>query len=189
MSVPGVGAAQRPAEGESVCGDAYFASARGEVVTLALADGLGHGAEAATAANRFCDFVRAHVDHPLDEILRGAHAELRGTRGAAASLLRIDRATREAHFTGVGNVDLKVDSKHAVAPICVSGIVGARMKRVMVFSFRLSPGDLLVMHSDGVIGLSDLSPYRRRASQDVAEAVVAAFGVSRDDVTCVAMRV
>jgi hypothetical protein len=189
MSSLAVGAAQRAAEGESVSGDAFFVSTRGEIVTLAIADGLGHGAEAAVAAVRFCEFARAHDERPLDEILRGAHAALADTRGAAAALLRIDPVAGAAQFVGVGNIEIKADSKHSFAPVCTPGIVGARMKRVVPFSLRLAPGDLLVMHSDGVVGLWDLSPYRRRPPQAVADAVLAGFRLARDDATCVVVRV
>lgn len=158
-------------------------------MTLALADGLGHGAEAAMAAERFCAFARDHEESPLDEILRGAHAVLAGTRGAAAALLRVDTQRHKASFVGVGNIELRADSEHAIHPVCTPGIVGTRVKQVLVFSYPLARGDLLVMHSDGVEGLRDLSSYRNRSPQDVADTVLATFRVTRDDATCIVVRV
>ena len=52
-----VGIAQRPANGEVVCGDHCAVVAEGAVTLIAVADGLGHGPHAATAAQQFCAVV------------------------------------------------------------------------------------------------------------------------------------
>ncbi|MFO0579533.1 MAG: SpoIIE family protein phosphatase [Polyangia bacterium] len=187
-----LGSAQRAAEGETECGDAFLILDEPESVTLALADGLGHGTEAAKAAQAFCEEVRRHVALPLDEILQRAHQALRPTRGAAAAILRIHRlqnASLEARFAGVGNIALAVATQTPAAPISIAGTLGARLRRVTIFRFPLALGDLLVLHSDGIRSHFDARDLGQRPAQALAEDLLLRHGRLEDDATCLVVRV
>lgn len=189
-----LGSAQRPAEGETVCGDAFLILDEPESVTLALADGLGHGEHAAHAAQVFCEEVRRHGALPLEDILQRAHQALRPTRGAAAALLRIyrvssRRASVEAHFAGVGNIAIAAATQTAAAPISLAGTLGARLRRVTTFRFPLALGDLLVLHSDGILSHFDPRELGQRPAQVLAEELLHRHGRLGDDATCLVVRV
>jgi serine/threonine protein phosphatase PrpC len=183
-----IGVAQRPAEGETLCGDAYAIVRRGRRTLVALADGLGHGPEAARAAQAFCSHVQAAADRPLDAILTTAGPAIAGTRGVAAALLRLD-PPGHFEYAGVGNIVLRVLSRTPIHPLSVAGTLGRRnARRVRCDRFAVEEGDLLVMHSDGVSGRYELDRLRGAAPDRVARELLAAHGRSHDDATCLVVR-
>jgi serine/threonine protein phosphatase PrpC len=183
-----IGVAQRPADGETLCGDVYVIVPRGGATLVALADGLGHGPEAARAARAFCSHVEAGADAPLEEILASADRAVAGTRGVAASLLRLD-PPGHAEFAGVGNVVLRVLGRTLVHPLNVAGILGRRnTRKLRTERFAVSPGDLLVMHTDGVSGRWELDDLGADAPDRVARGLLDTHGRSHDDATCVVVR-
>ncbi len=185
---PIVGVAHRNADGEVVCGDASLVLQSSASTLVLIADGLGHGHEAATAAQRFCQHVRDHAEDDLESLLRGAHTGLMGTRGVAAGVAHIDHATRTLRFAGVGNIEVAALSRESIAPVCSPGVIGGRLKRISVFTYDLHQGDLIVMVSDGITRPPELEPYRRREPGRIAEQILAKFGLGRDDATCVVVR-
>lgn len=182
-----IGAVQRPIRNEKVCGDA-FVVLRNHEITIALADGLGHGPKAAEAAIAFCEYVEAHASRSLEEILIGATADLSDTRGAAAALVRIGSQHRELSFAGIGNIELQAVSKIPIRPACTPGIVGRPLRKVLKFDYELSPGDLLAIYSDGISSRFRLDSYRHLDAQGTAEAILADHGKQHDDATCVVVR-
>lgn len=183
-----IGVAQRPADGETLCGDAYVIVPRGRTTLVALADGLGHGPEAARAARSFCAHVEADADAPLEEILAAADRAVAGTRGVAASLLRLD-PPGHAEFAGVGNVVLRVLGRTPVHPLNVAGIIGRRStRRLRCERFAVQHGDLLVMHSDGVSGRWALDAPSAGPPDRVARTLLETYGRPHDDATCVVVR-
>lgn len=183
-----IGVAQRPASGETLCGDAYAIVRRGHKTLVALADGLGHGPEAARAAQAFCSHVSASAERPLDAILASADQAIAGTRGVAAALLRLD-PPGHFEFAGVGNIVLRVVSRAPVHPLSVAGTLGRRnTRRLRCERFAVDAGDLLVMHSDGVSARWELGPLRGEAPDRVAQELLEVHGRSHDDATCLVVR-
>jgi hypothetical protein len=161
----------------------------GRTTLVALADGLGHGPEAARAALAFCGHARDAAAAPLDEILASADRAVAGTRGVAAALLRID-PPGHLEFAGVGNVAVRVLGRTPVHPLNVAGTVGRRSsRRARTERFPIAAGDLVVMHTDGVATHWDLDPLDRVAAPSrVAEALLRAHGRTHDDATCLVIR-
>ena len=71
-------------------------------------DGLGHGGEAARAAQAAAEVVRASPSRDLVTLVQDCHAALRGTRGAAISLAFVSAANGRVTWLGVGNVEGRV---------------------------------------------------------------------------------
>jgi hypothetical protein len=183
----GVGAARRPAFGESVCGDAYWVGRAPAGVLVALVDGLGHGVEAAEAAEVFCAYTERNAQAPVGDILVGASRELARTRGAVAALARIDLAARVLEFAGVGNIGVKVQARRAFAAFSCPGMLGRPLRQVRSFRFELADGDLVVLHSDGLRAPLDLEPHATGDLDALASALVEAHG-THDDASCVVIR-
>lgn len=101
---PEIGAVCVPYPGEEVCGDGWQAQADQSGLTLALADGLGHGAEAHVAAAAALDVLRRRAGLAPAALMELSHAALRPTRGAALALVRIDLARGALAFCGTGNI-------------------------------------------------------------------------------------
>jgi phosphoserine phosphatase RsbX len=180
-----VGTACSVAAGEEVAGDEAVVVRQPTGVLIGLADGLGHGPHAAHAASSFCRYVEAHATMPLEALLTAAGDHIAPTRGAAAALLRIDEQACEIEFTGVGNVALRSIARTAMPIFCSAGILGRRVRRLRSFRFPISPGDILLLHSDGIASGFDLSAFRDLAPEAMARRIVDVHKKSFDDATCV----
>lgn len=190
MSRLTIGAASRPASGESVCGDLVRVVRDGEATTVAVADGLGHGPRAAEAAAAFCDVVERHPAEPLERLFARASRQLEQTRGAAAVVLRLDPVEAALRFSGVGNVETRAISQAPIKPISTPGIVGRRLLRARELRYPLAAGDLLVVFTDGVSSRLDLPAEAELGlePQAMADRIVAVHGKGHDDATCVVIR-
>ena len=117
----------------------------------------------------------------------GGHEALRGTRGAA--LIRIDYETYTIDFIGVGNIELKAASRVPITPVCATGVVGGRLKSAMVYSYPISPNDVLVLYSDGLRGIYDLELVESLPPRLIAEKLMKRYRRHDGDATCIVVRV
>lgn len=183
-----IGSASRTMSGQTVCGDRY-AVVRGEQQTLiVLADGLGHGPQAAAAAEAACEIVRANHELGLTELMRACGEGLRGTRGAAVALMRIHERDHSLDHVAIGNVEVVARSVHPIRPICLPGVVGGPMRKLFEQSFSLTRGDCVVAFTDGISSRLEIDKYRGRDAQAVAQAILDDWGKGHDDATCVVFR-
>src|SRR5437867_3307681 len=80
------GAAGRTLPEQSVSGDLYLVKPFTGGVLLAVVDGLGHGEEAATAANTAIAILERHSGEPLNGLVIRCHEALMRMRGAVMTL-------------------------------------------------------------------------------------------------------
>jgi phosphoserine phosphatase RsbX len=152
-------AKSRPRPGENVCGDRLLAvDVNGTGALIGVLDGLGHGAEAAEAANCGVEVLRNARSEPLDVLVQLCHRALSGTRGAAMTLARIDFRADTLSWVGIGNVAADLVAKHPAgvevrsSARLAGGIVGYRIPEVLTpQEVPIRPGDLLVIASDGIV--------------------------------------
>ena len=183
-------AATRPYPGETSNGDAWQLSGEQGRYRLTLVDGLGHGPEAAFAAQRALDTLAAHPALGPADSLEACHRALAGTRGAAISVVCLDLIAAELRFAGIGNVEAQLwRSGHVERPMAYRGIVGAAMRTVRELVYPLEAEWVLVMHSDGIRGRFDLPAlpaFQQRDLQDLATAILTDWSRPQDDATVVA---
>jgi negative regulator of sigma-B (phosphoserine phosphatase) len=150
--------ASQPMAGETESGDRAIAVDHdGEVALFGVIDGLGHGAAAATAAERAAETLRRAPAQPLDVLIGSCHRELASTRGAAMTLAQIDLHADLLRWMGVGNVTATLAAR---APSgmetrssarLLGGIVGYQLPELpQPESISIRPGHLLVVASDGI---------------------------------------
>jgi negative regulator of sigma-B (phosphoserine phosphatase) len=152
-------AKSRPRPGEDVCGDRLIAvDVDGSAALFGVLDGLGHGVEAAQAANRGVETLQAARAEPLDVLVQRCHRALSGTRGAAMTLARIDFRTDTLSWVGIGNVAANLVAKHPAgvevrsSARLAGGIVGYRIPEALTpQEVPIRPGDLLLVTSDGIV--------------------------------------
>ncbi len=147
-----VGAIAVPKAGETACGDAWGIECDPAGATLLVADGLGHGQDAARAGGLAVEALRATgaPRRPAD-VVALAHLRLRPTRGAAVAVVRHERAAGEAVFAGVGNVCASILAPGTRrAMVSRNGIVGHNVGRVEEYRYPWPDGALLVAHTDGL---------------------------------------
>jgi len=187
-----IGAVTVAKAGEAVCGDAWAVAAEQECPAVMVVDGLGHGLGAADAA-RLATRAFGEESHLPPAALVGAiHGALRGSRGAAVSVARIDRAREVVTYAGLGNVAGVVssggDSRHLVS---TNGTAGHDRGRIHEFTYPWPADALLVMHSDGLGSRWQLERYPGLAARHpalVAGVLYRDWSRGRDDVTVVAAR-
>lgn len=180
-------AAWRPRAGESVCGDRVLVTGADRAALIAVVDGLGHGAPAATAAARAVEVLTARQTGPLVELMRASHRALVDTHGAAISLACLGFDGRLA-WIGVGNVAAAVVGAAPGGPsvrarvLQSGGIVGYRMaSRLEPRTSSMRPGDLLVMATDGVGEPFVDAVELARPAMEIADAILACHGTDTDD--------
>jgi anti-sigma regulatory factor (Ser/Thr protein kinase) len=183
------GAVCSPKEGETECGDTWRLAHDGtERYSLLVADGLGHGPLAATAANAAADaFSRAPFDPPQIQIER-AHQSLMSTRGAAVACAEWS-ARAVISYSGIGNIAGRLsaaDSSRGL--VSHNGTLGFQLRRVQQFDYPISNGTLLIMHSDGLSARWDLNDHpglRRHHPALIAATLYRDHTRGRDDATIV----
>lgn len=146
--------------GERVCGDAWTARARPGHLRVILADGLGHGLAAQTAAQQAIDVFEELDAGPL-ETLEAIHAALRATRGAAVAIAAIDPDRGVVRYCGIGNIGGSILAPDGTQQKMVSmnGTAGHQLGRPREFQYPMPPRYILVMHSDGLSTKWDLAAH------------------------------
>lgn len=177
------GLVHRPILGETVCGDAYGVFEAENSAVVVVADGLGHGPHAHAASEKAIAMVACNLDKPVDALLKACHVALRSTRGAVMGVARIDHSQQTLTYSGVGNIEARVVGTDKVRrPSSVNGIVGYNARKFNIDTVPFRPGDMLLMHSDGVSDRFQLTPdVRGQDPQMLAYQLVAAHGRASDD--------
>ena len=188
-STPGIriGGLSLPHVGESVCGDAWASQQTGDRVAVLVADGLGHGVAAATAAEAAAAVFHERPGATPADLLAEAHAALRHTRGAALAMVVIQQGI--LLYAGVGNIaGTVIRDGESRSLVSHAGIVGHQCHKIQEFTLPWAPGTLLVLHSDGLQSRWQLPPVgalRARHPTLVSAALYRDFARGRDDVTVV----
>ncbi|MFD3315397.1 SpoIIE family protein phosphatase [Streptomyces sp. NPDC058694] len=141
-----------PFGGAEFSGDAWAWVRAGHRTTLMLADGLGHGPDAARASSAAVEALRRSGHLPPAEVLRYLDAELRPTRGAAVAVAQLDTGTGRLTFSGIGNIGARLRTREGWRPLLSRpGIVGAHRPTTIPEHHATWGADcLLVLHSDGL---------------------------------------
>jgi anti-sigma regulatory factor (Ser/Thr protein kinase) len=155
-----VGAVCLPLPGEELCGDAWSCAGNDTQLLLMMADGLGHGPDAARASDAAVALVQPGSTFAPASMLQLAHGALHGSRGAAVAVACLDSAANEVRFAGIGNISVSLHggdrARHLVSH---NGIVGSNMRKVQEFAMPLTDDAMLIMHSDGIGTRWDLERY------------------------------
>jgi anti-sigma regulatory factor (Ser/Thr protein kinase) len=177
--------------GEPISGDRWATQRIGGRLRVIVVDGLGHGRPAAIAARTAVEAFQAGGRVALKELLESVHQALRATRGAAVAIAELDGYGGQLRFAGLGNVSATLIQEKRNGLASVNGTAGAEARHVRVYDYPLSPGALLVMHSDG-LGTRwslDGTPEVRSKHPSVACALLFRdHARPRDDATVLALR-
>src|SRR5690348_8456572 len=152
----GVASLALPGEAES--GDRHLVKPVGTSVLVAVVDGLGHGAEAATAAQVAVAALERHATESPVPLIERCHRALQGTRGAVMSVALLGRPDRSMTWLGVGNVEgLLLHGDGAALPgpgraslVTRGGIVGSDLPRLHPVVLPIAQGDTLIFATDGI---------------------------------------
>jgi anti-sigma regulatory factor (Ser/Thr protein kinase) len=187
-----IGGVSVPKSGEDVCGDDWSVDIGRERVSLILADGLGHGLLASEAAQAAILAFARQPDRQPSAVLEDVHLALRPTRGAAVAICAIPLNGTTAQFAGLGNVAGAVVTDGGRRNfISHNGTAGHTARHMHEFSYPVSPGAVVVMHSDGLGSQWNPADYAGLWTHDaslIAGVLYRDFTRRRDDVTVVVVR-
>lgn len=173
--------------GQKESGDLHLVAAVRDGVLVAVVDGLGHGAEAATAAKLAVKTLERLADEPPLSLLQQCHLALKGTRGVVLSVARFDAPRATMTWLGVGNVEgvlqhgNRAERSARVALITRGGIVGSELPALQAAVIPVGRGDTLVFATDGIRNgfAEDISG--RDQPQRMADLILARYGKGTDD--------
>jgi phosphoserine phosphatase RsbX len=151
---------------------------------VGLIDGLGHGPEAAAAASAAAGLLEAHASDSVLVLVQRCHDALRKTRGAAMSLASFRTEDSSMTWLGIGNVDgvLVLGNGALAAGIAArGGVVGYQIPMLRTSTVRVSPGDTLIMATDGIRGRFTADLAIDHEPQEIAESTLARFARGSDD--------
>jgi serine phosphatase RsbU (regulator of sigma subunit) len=141
------------------CGDAWAVTDIEDGIAVAVVDGLGHGVYASAAADAA---LAAFAGNPADlgACLRHANETMRGTRGGALALCRLEPRRGVLHFVGLGNVSGRIQCgarEHGL--VSLNGTVGIQPAppRSREFCYPWPPGATLTLWTDGLTSRIDLA--------------------------------
>lgn len=178
--------------GEVECGDTWRIAECGDTAAIMIADGLGHGALAATSSQAAAaTFAERPFEQPCEAMQR-FHAKLSGGRGSAAAVAILDREKSSVTYAGVGNIaGSVVSAERSKGMVSHNGILGVQLLRRQQFEYELLGDSKVVMHSDGVSTRWSLNNYPGlfvRHSSIIAAVLYRDHARATDDVTIIVAR-
>ena len=182
-----------PAPGETVLGDRAVVAFADGYAAAAVVDGLGHGAEAAVAAQEAASVLEQSAGQDPAAVATECHRALHDTRGAALSLASIDTREHTMTWLGIGNVEARL--VHTADPIRVtdslllhSGIVGHHLPRLSAQTTTIARGDVLIFATDGIRrDFADVL-VTSGSCQEIAERIQQQCALGSDDALVLVVR-
>ncbi|MBW3548854.1 MAG: serine/threonine-protein phosphatase [Actinobacteria bacterium] len=143
--------------GQQRSGDDHLISHSDAGTVVAVVDALGHGDEAADVAELALVSLRQTVGRSPAAALTACHAALRGSRGAAITVVQFQPDLHRLLWAAVGNVDAAViqpgsrrgSPKRWWAPLR-GGVVGDRLPPLRDSRLPLPDRGVLVAATDGI---------------------------------------
>jgi anti-sigma regulatory factor (Ser/Thr protein kinase) len=175
--------------GEVECGDVWRIAARSGSTAIFVADGLGHGPLAATAASAAAATFGERPFEAPSEIMQRVHQALSGGRGAAAACAVVNSADATLTYCGVGNISgAVISAEKSRGMVSHNGILGVQVVRKQQFEYPCAAQERVVMHSDGMSARWSLKAYPglyMRHAAVIAGVLYRDHARPRDDVTVV----
>lgn len=179
--------AGRALPGEPISGDRHVIKPFADGVLIAVIDGLGHGIDAAKAAEAAAAILEAHPDEDVVPLLKRCHQGLRSTRGVVMSIASFNDIAGTMTWGGIGNVEAMLvrapgaGSRRQEALITRGGIVGYQVSLTTASALPVAAGDTLVLATDGIaLGFaSEVTP--EDSPQRIADRILKRHAKENDD--------
>jgi anti-sigma regulatory factor (Ser/Thr protein kinase) len=181
-----------PIAGETASGDNLAWEMNGDRCIVMVADGLGHGPQAAEAADEAVRVFRAHSSESPASLISRVHDAVKKTRGAAAAIAEVRPLAGTLTYAGVGNISGSIlSSTLSRSLVSHNGTLGHVMARVQEFKVEWPKDGVLVMHSDGLQSRWDLSRYPGLLARQpalIAGVLLRDFRRERDDASVLVLK-
>ena len=181
------GVAAQAFPGQATCGDRHVMQAFPSGALVAVIDGLGHGEEAATAAEIAVTTLIGHAHESVITLLNRCHEQLRASRGVVMSMASFNAVEGILTWSGVGNVEGMLRRLGGPANasdeslLLRGGIVGIQLPPLSASIIPVMPGDTLIFVTDGIRPDFADKLNLRDPPQELADRILAQHGKGTDD--------
>ncbi len=188
------GAAAAAQPGQAVSGDRFVVAPFPNGALVAVVDGLGHGEQAAAAAEIAATTLQAHASEPVIALVRRCHDALARTRGAVLTLASLNGLDNTMTWLGVGNVegvllrDATNSPRDAERVLLRGGVVGYQLPPLRASVVSLARGDTLILASDGIKGSFADDVMLADSPQQIADRILAGCNKAIDDALVLIVR-
>lgn len=175
----------------SQCGDLCFFQEYGDNCFMALIDVLGHGSEARAVAIMAEKCLQECYQKDLISVMNQLHEYLRGTRGAVASICLFNKETRCLSHVGIGNITVRLFGSKPTRMVSRDGVIGYGTIRPKASEVMLSPGDILMMHSDGIkehFDAIECVGLLKGDAESITLGMMDKYGMKNDDSSCLILK-
>ena len=176
----------------SLCGDQTLVVDKPAYLFLALCDGAGHGPLACNASTKVCRYLQEHTEQDLSVLLKELHVILKGSVGGVAILCRIDKATGTMQYSGIGNAGMRLFLPKSKNLVVQDGVLGYEITKPKTQEFKLEPGYVLMLYSDGVknhIDAEEFAGFFELSAYNIARITIDYFSKTLDDASCIVVKV
>jgi phosphoserine phosphatase RsbX len=191
------GAAAAPLPGQVVSGDRFVVAPFAEGVLVAIADGLGHGDDAAAAADIAVNILRAHAVETVIALVQRCHDALTRTRGVVLTLASFNARDDSMTWLGVGNAEGVLlrgqngsgatDSLRETV-LLRGGVVGYQLPPLRASVLPIARGDTLILASDGIRGGFADALTLTDSPQQIADRILGQYNKQTDDAVVLVVR-
>lgn len=181
-----------PGQGQS--GDRHLVCCAGDGILIAAMDGIGHGAEAANAAEAAISILKANAEEPVISLVERCHEGLRVTRGVVLSLASINPAHGMMTWLGVGNVQgvlMRAGAQKGIVQellLLRAGVVGLQLPALQAAVLPITKGDTLVFVTDGIWGEFVEGLSAMESPQRAADRILKQHSKGSDDALVLVVR-
>jgi serine phosphatase RsbU (regulator of sigma subunit) len=188
------GASTRTLPGQDESGDKYIVQPYDGGVLIGVVDGIGHGTEAAHAADLAITTLQDHAGEQVIALLRTCDAELRGTRGAVMCLAAINLLDDTMAWIGVGNVEAMLlrSDRRSNPPrehvLLRGGVLGYNLPALQAASTPIAKGDLLIFTTDGIHSGVAGDYNENDSAQQIADRICTKYLKGTDDALVLVIR-
>jgi len=171
--------------GQATCGDRHVMQAFPSGALVAVIDGLGHGEEAATAAEIAVTTLIGHAHESVITLLNRCHEQLRASRGVVMSMASFNAVEGTLTWAGVGNVEgilRRAGTNVSDETLLLrGGIVGIQLPPLFASIIPVMPGDTLIFVTDGITPGFAEKLNLRDSPQELADCILTQHGKGTDD--------
>lgn len=188
----GIGAVVTPVPGEVSAGDAWAFASTSRGATVMAFDGTGHGVVAAELAQVAVKVFHDRSEEDCVVIVEAIDYALKGSRGGAVAVARIDKTGTLLRFVGVGNIGALIHSRGGTQRLLShNGTIGYMAPRIREYHYKIAGPSLTVLHSDGLSerwSLADYANLTERHPAVIAGVLYRDFSRRRDDKVVMVLR-
>lgn len=175
-------------------GDGYLICRHENRVLIAAVDGVGHGEEAAKAAQAAVSLLKERPGESIVSLVEQCHAKLQSMRGVVLSLATIDMTGASLTWLGVGNVEgilMRGRSRNGHVKerlLLRAGLIGSQLPLLQSTVLPLAPGDTVYFVTDGIHTNFAESLIAKENPQKAADRILRQFQKGSDDALVVVAR-